>query len=159
MKKNLRAAPVCWDDYATLQAISDRSLRVDCKAWALDDQMDSCLSALDNEGSPPLTAGVNWLKNLEASRSQKYRNRCRVFQEEYAPSEPLEVECHKLRDLCNEETLAQVRAEVTAEELDIFQELADGIEYAIIADERNMTLAALKSQIYRCRARLRSIAQ
>ncbi|MFM9960796.1 MAG: hypothetical protein ACKV2Q_06185 [Planctomycetaceae bacterium] len=159
MTKNLRAAPVSWDDYLVLQTLDDRIRRVDSKSWGLQDQMNSCLAALGNgELRPPLSGG-KWLANLEANCEQKHRNRQRLFREKFAPSQKAEEECHKLRDLCNEETLAQVRAEVTAAEFELFQELADGVAYATIADRRNISLAALKSQIHRCRERLTSLAQ
>ena len=155
MLANCFSAPTAWDDYATLQTNAERRRRIDHKSWASDEQMDSFLDLLSiRDGHESTRPTGKRLNNLVTNRAKKYRRRNQLLCEYCASCCRSHLECAKLDGLCNGETISQVRHRVTAVEWSIFQELAEGDDYATIAARQHLTVSALKSRISRCRCRL-----
>ncbi len=159
MRKHSVIAPATWDEYANLQSMADRRRRVDCRSWGLEEQMDCCLNSMSVSVTVVNASERRSFANLEANRAKKFRRRMVLLREKIARLHSAETTCSKLRKLCDKETYSLVCAAVTSEELAVFQQLADGTDYATLAAQQHISLAALKSQIHRCRERIRLIAQ
>ena len=152
-------APISWGTYANLQASSERRRRLDHKTWALDEQMDSLLDQFaGGELNNSRNQSENPLQNIVPNRAKKYRRRAALLRNKYAPTRPICIECRKLECLCTQEAITRVRRRVTKIEWLVFKSLANGDDYAMIALRLGLSLASLKSQLFRSRARLREIA-
>ena len=146
-----------WCDYAFLQDRSRRLTVVNHAAWALEDQLDQFLDSL-SKGVIPAEheARDKWLTNLETNRAKKYRHRSALlrgraaFMEIEARVSPSPVEAISVT-----EQLAIVQANTASQEWRILSNLAADDDYATVARAEGFTVPALKSKVYRCRARLR----
>jgi hypothetical protein len=144
-----------WLLYTLLQLTAD-SNRLNELAWANDERAEVYLKAIDEGTLPPDVAELaNWLKNLSGNRAQKHARRQRLLQahkhELKRPGEPNPVTTAERND-----ELARVKRLTTEWEWSLLRGAEnDGLR--TVAEAEGVLLGTLKSQLSRCRARLRQV--
>jgi DNA-directed RNA polymerase specialized sigma24 family protein len=147
-----------WDDYLTLQQRLDCQ-RVDHRAWATEEQLNEFLDAAAGNQLPQSPESRSkWLDNLATNRRKKHRRRLTLLRDDIAfvyggpqPDDPFDLAA---RNDC----VSQMRSQTTTDEWRILWARACGDSYEEIALREQLSVAALKSKISRCRKRLRNCA-
>lgn len=146
-----------WTDYASLQEQIRRRAVVNHKSWALEDKAEAFLVAVGKRSVPTeVERRDKWLNNLETNRQKKYRNRSEIL-ERHAPELSVSVAVRtELDRLIQVERLIQIRNSTTAQEFRILCRRAADDAYDAIALDEKLSVAAIKTKVYRCRQRLQT---
>jgi hypothetical protein len=143
-----------WQEYLLLQKRADRS-KIDSQTWAYEEQATEFLNRLGS-GTLPTETGrrSSGIRNLAINRRRKYANRQVLLSKQapllYPPTQ--DVETTVLLRL----NLASLKEFMTPDEWRVFERIAIGEDYRVIAVAEHRTIPALKSLVSRCRTRLRS---
>lgn len=150
--------PPEWIEYSVNQQKVNRS-KIDPYTWALEDQLNRCLDDLGRGVLPHAGARTTHLENLVRNRTKKHARRIRLL-EEYCRARSAEVNAEGTitRQIDQRNKLRWVRARVSVAEWRIMCRLACGQDYASCALAEGITVATLKSSVWRCRRRLSKIA-
>jgi len=146
-----------WADYLLLQnQIADRVV-VDHTLWALEDKADAFLNAIRDDTLP--SEGIRretWLENLQGNRNRKHRRRLRLL-EQYAREVTISAPIRSQLDrLIQTERVIMVRNSTSAQEFRLLMRRALDHDYQAIASDENLSIAAAKTKVCRCRQRLQS---
>jgi hypothetical protein len=142
-----------WLLYALLGQAAD-SHTLDDLAWANDERAEAYLDAMLGDNLPADLAELGcWLKYLPENRAKKHEHRRRLLElhgkELCRPGYPSpEVEAERADEL------ARVRCLTTEREWDLLTRTAVAGLNAV-ADAEGLPVGTLKSQLHRCRERLR----
>jgi hypothetical protein len=146
-----------WADYLALQnQIADRVV-VDHTLWALEDKADSLLSAIRDDTVP--TEGIRretWLVNLQGNRNRKHRLRLKLL-DQYAREVTISVRIRSQLDrLIEMERVIIVQNSTSAQEFRLLMRRAADHKYQAIARDEDLSVAAAKTKVCRCRQRLQT---
>jgi hypothetical protein len=142
-----------WLLYTLLQFAAD-SRNLDALAWANDERVEAYLDVIAVATHPAeFTELTCWLKHLPKNRAQKYARRRRLLErhrhELHRPDYPSPEAAAEQAD-----DLARVRHLTNEREWDLLRcAAADGLN--AVAGAEGVPLGTLKSQLSRCRRRLR----
>jgi hypothetical protein len=165
-------AGLFWQKFPQLQRYADRA-RADCRAWAIDEGIETLLDRMAGGDQPSLTATdvealPKSLWKLVANRKKKHGRR-REIALKVLPWNPPRAMAHELHPspsaisearngpahrLVGAETEAMVRSKVTPEQWRVLLRVATGEGYEALASELERPVGTLKSQVARCRKRL-----
>lgn len=148
--------PDLWAEYASLQKRADRVTKLSHRAWAIEDQLNEFLDALEKSSLPvDEEARAKQQKNLLINRQNKHRHRLKLLQAQAATT-PASSPPEQVTDpLIVAELIVRVRTLTTTQEWRILVLLAHAHDYAAIAQKEGISVAALKTRVTRCRQRLR----
>ena len=146
-----------WTDYLSLQNQIANRVVVDHTLWALEDKADSLISAIRADTVPPEgTRRETWLKDLQGNRNRKHRIRLRLL-EQYAREVTISLKIRSQLDrLIETERVIMVRNSTSAQEFRLLMRRAAYHDYQSIARDENLSVAAVKTKVCRCRQRLQS---
>lgn len=154
MDQHVSAIPAeLWEEYGALQRKANRA-KLDSYTWAIDDQLQHYLDAIEGHLPEVSEARSKLLHNLVLNRTKKHSRRTRMI-ELYRPAN---IELNPEREITDQlhvaETVARVYSLASRQECSILLRLAEGEDYEAVARAEKMKTSTLKSKVGRCRIRL-----
>jgi hypothetical protein len=145
-----------WEEYGVLQSKANRA-KLDSYTWAIDDQLEQFLDSIKGRLPEDSEARSKLLHNLVLNRTKKHNRRCRMLEAYCASAPSLDPEREAIDRLYLEKTVGRLRSLVADREWRILCRLANGKGYEAVAAAERLNPSTLKSQVSRCRARLRQL--
>jgi hypothetical protein len=145
--------PHPWDAYGALQAELNDKVQVDSEAWGLEEALNKLVDPATRKSATTPDA-IKRVRNA-AARRERHRAHVRILRVVQGGLFDSEVEDRAVETL---EALAFVQAQVTLDDWQLLQQVAEGRAYADLAKGRGVSEVSLRVRVSRLRASLRRVA-